>query len=100
SARRFQTRLSPPGTEVGFSESLSNRQSDGANHTIADRMAVCVVHLLETIDVDEQQGHWSAVAACALEFFTYVLTERTSIRQAGQRVRLRERREPICLTSQ
>ena len=79
--------------EIGFSRILTKEVGHGAEHIIPGGMAVCIVVLLEMIDVEEDEGEREVVAGGALELFVEALFEDAPVFETGESVEGRERFE-------
>ena len=81
---------SSPRDEIRRAYGARQSSREFAQHVVAGAMAQRVVDPLEAIDVEEQQRHLHAGALRALKCHCDGIVERVPVRQARQRVLLRE----------
>ena len=74
-----------PRHRVGFANARAQPGGDRAQQRIADRMAECIVHVLEFVQIEAQHG-LPGLAPRAQQGLHHGLVERGAVRQLRQRV--------------
>jgi hypothetical protein len=75
-----------PGHHVHGPHALEQRLGHGLDHQVAAGMAVCVVHLLEVVDVKRQQQRRLAGTGDPVDLARQRQLEAAAVRQSGERV--------------
>ena len=75
----------------------TTRAATLAQHAVADVMTVLIVDSLEVVDIEQNQGEGTIVAASALELEIQQLFAATTVADAGKRVSLRLILLPECV---
>ncbi len=82
-----------PGDEIGLVDAGAQPHRHFLEQFVADRMAEAVVDALEAVEIEIEQRQPAAMAAHALERLLELLAEQHAVRQARQRVVMREMRD-------
>ena len=85
---------SEPGHDVGRAHGVAEPVGDDAQELVAGRVAVAVVHELEVVEVDEEDGDRLLAAPGARDRLLEVLLEEEAVGQVGERVVIGEVGEP------
>ena len=75
-----------PGDRVDRAQDRAEPGSDLREHDVADRVPVGVVDLLETVEVDQQDGERTALAPGPPERLLETVVQEETVRQARQGV--------------
>ncbi len=75
-----------PGQRIRSAQMAGKAMRHGDQQLVAYRVAEGVVHFLEAVEVDEQDGQLAAGARCQCEAVLQLLDEHQPVRQASQRV--------------
>src|SRR3982751_4356464 len=85
------------GTDVDRAHAVPEDFTEVSEHGVAGFVAIRVVDDLEVIDVDEDQRRRAAEAIGLREHATELLVEVPAVRQPGERVRARAKRDLLDL---
>src|SRR5687767_14492293 len=93
--RKLLTSVAANG--VGGAAVAGQHRRNALKHEIAKRVSVCIVQLLEMVDVDQDQGEVMMVPQHSADFLGHPRIERSAVPKPREAVELCSSREQVLI---